>query len=56
MRSTIRLASGEDADAIAVVYRPYVEFTVISFEIDPGRLQVRDVARRGVVAAEAAAA
>lgn len=35
MRSTIRLASGEDADAIAAVYRPYVESTVISFEVDP---------------------
>lgn len=35
MRSTIRLASEGDAAAIAAVYRPYVESTVISFEIEP---------------------
>ena len=35
MRSTIRLAREEDAGAIAAIYRPYVESTVISFEVEP---------------------
>lgn len=35
MSSTIRLAANPDADAIAAIYRPIVESTAISFEIDP---------------------
>lgn len=35
MPSTIRMASEHDAGAIARVYRPYVESTGISFELEP---------------------
>ena len=35
MNSTIRLAVEADAAAIAAIYRPFVESTAISFEIDP---------------------
>jgi L-amino acid N-acyltransferase YncA len=31
----LRLAQPSDADALAAIYRPYVEGTVISFELDP---------------------
>ncbi len=35
MSSTIRLATESDAGAVAAIYRPVVESTAISFEIDP---------------------
>jgi phosphinothricin acetyltransferase len=35
MSSTVRLATDADAAAIAAIYRPLVESTAISFEIDP---------------------
>lgn len=35
MAAHIRIATGGDASAIAAIYRPYVERTTISFEIDP---------------------
>src|SRR5688500_9378533 len=33
--SAIRLAADRDAAAIAAVYRPFVEATIISFETEP---------------------
>ena len=35
MNGTIRLATVEDAEAMLDVYRPYVERTAVSFELDP---------------------
>ena len=35
MNETIRLATVEDAEAMLDIYRPYVEHTAVSFELDP---------------------
>ena len=42
-RLTLRLADAHDAGAIASIYRPFVESTVISFEVDPpSEHEIRD--------------
>jgi L-amino acid N-acyltransferase YncA len=48
MPSLIRLATEDDAPAIAAIYAPYVRDTAISFELEPPeasdfRLKIRDV-------------
>jgi L-amino acid N-acyltransferase YncA len=35
MKPAVRLATAQDAAAIASIYRPFVESTIVSFELDP---------------------